>query len=282
MELVRTALSPWGESIFIHISWSLFWASLVGGLLFLVAHGGYMLFSRHEKRPEDEVNRMEAERRGLPERIQRHSCVARMFHWVMAVSMLALLFTAFLPIVGVKFAWVQWHWMAGILLTASILFHIVHATFMLDFWSIWVGPKDLPEVKAELLREIGKEPGGPKPGKYPLGNRLYHLVVMLAGLAVIATGILMMYRVRTPIFDRNPYIMSDSAWGITYVLHGLAGVGFVGLVIAHIYFALRPEKLWITRSMILGYVTRREYLTHHDPERWKAPSVRTATGTDVA
>jgi cytochrome b subunit of formate dehydrogenase len=282
MELVRTALSPWGESIFIHISWSLFWASLVGGLLFLVAHGGYMLFSRHEKRPEDEVNRMEAERRGLPERIQRHSFVARMFHWVMAVSMLALLFTAFLPIVGVKFAWVQWHWMAGILLTASILFHIVHATFMLDFWSIWVGPKDLPEVKAELLREIGKEPGGPKPGKYPLGNRLYHLVVMLAGLAVIATGILMMYRVRTPIFDRNPYIMSDSAWGITYVLHGLAGVGFVGLVIAHIYFALRPEKLWITRSMILGYVTRREYLTHHDPERWKAPSVRTATGTDVA
>jgi formate dehydrogenase gamma subunit len=283
MELVRTALSPWGESIFIHISWSLFSASLVGGLLFLVAHGGYMLFSRHEKRPEDEVNRMEAERRGLPDRIQRHSFVARMFHWVMAVSMLALLFTAFLPIVGVKFAWVQWHWIAGLLLTASILFHIIHASFMLDFWSIWVGPKDLPEVKAELLREIGKEPGGPKPGKYPLGNRLYHFVVMLAGLAVIATGILMMYRVRTPIFARNPYIMSDSAWGFTYVLHGLAGVGFVGLVIAHIYFALRPEKLWITRSMILGYVTRREYLTHHDPERWKAPSVaRTATGTDVA
>ena len=38
-----------------------------------------------------------------------------------------------------------------------------------------------------------------KPGKYPLGNRLYHLVVMLAGLAVIVTGLLMMYRVRNPI-----------------------------------------------------------------------------------
>jgi cytochrome b subunit of formate dehydrogenase len=282
MDLVRTALSPWGESIFTHISWSLFWASLVGGVLFLVAHGGYMLFSRHEKRAEEEVDRMEAERKGLPTKITRHSFVARMFHWIMAMSMLVLLFTAFLPIVGVKFAWVYWHWMAGLLLTASIIFHIFHAIFAMDFWSIWVGPKDIPEIKAEFLREIGKEPAGPKPGKYPLGNRLYHLVVMIAGLVVVASGIVMMYRVRTPVFDRNPYLFSDSTWGVTYVLHGLAGVGFVGLVIAHIYFALRPEKLWITRSMLLGWVTRREYLTHHDPDRWKTSVPRPAAGTDVA
>jgi formate dehydrogenase subunit gamma len=271
MDLLRTALSPWGESIFTHISWSLFWASLVGGLLFLLAHGGYMLFSRHEKRPEEEVNRMEAERKGLPTKIPRHSFVARMFHWVMAVAMLTLLFTAFLPIVGVRFAWVQWHWIAGLLLTASIIFHIFHAIFAMDFWSIWVGPKDIPEMKAEFLREIGKEPPGPKPGKYPLGNRLYHLVVMIAGLVVVGSGILMMYRVRTPLFGRNPYLFSDSTWGITYVLHGLAGVGFVGLVIAHIYFAVRPEKFWITKSMIFGSISRRDYLTHHDPDRWKAP-----------
>ena len=278
MDLVRTALSPWGESIFTHISWSLFWASLVGGLLFLLAHGGYMLFSRHEKREEAEVDRMEAERKGLPAKIQRHSFVARMFHWVMAFAMLALLFTAFLPIVGVKFAWVQWHWMAGLLLTASILFHIFHATFMLDFWSIWVGPKDIPELKAELLREFGKEPGGPKPGKYPLGNRLYHLAVMVAGLVVVVSGIVMMYRVRTPLFERNPYLFSDQTWGLTYVLHGLAGVGFVGLVIAHIYFAVRPEKWWITKAMIFGAITRREYLEHHDPRRWNVRGKTQAAG----
>ncbi len=50
MDFLTTARSPWGESIFTHISWSLFWASLVGGLLFLLAHGGYMLFSQHHKR----------------------------------------------------------------------------------------------------------------------------------------------------------------------------------------------------------------------------------------
>ena len=73
------------------------------------AHGGYMLFSPHHKRELDEVDQMEAARPGLPSRIPRHSFVDRMFHWVMAVSMLALVFTAFLPVVGVKIAWVQWH-----------------------------------------------------------------------------------------------------------------------------------------------------------------------------
>jgi hypothetical protein len=52
------------------------------------------------------------------------------------------------------------------------------------------------------------------------------------------------------------------------VLHGLAGVGLVGLVMAHVYFAVRPEKWWITKSMLLGWITRRQYLEHHDPERW--------------
>jgi formate dehydrogenase subunit gamma len=268
--LVSWARSPWGDSVLTHISWDLFWAALVGGLLFLLAHGGYMLFSQHHKRDSSEVDRMEAERKGLPATILRHGFVARMFHWVMAFSMLALLLTAFLPIVGIRFAWVQWHWMAGILLTASIMFHIVHATFVLDFWSIWVGPKDIPEFKAEMLREVGIDAPGPKPGKYPLGNRLYHLAVLVAGLSVIVTGILMMWRVRTGIVERNPYILTDATWGLTYVVHGLMGVGFVGLVIAHIYFALRPEKLWVTRAMIFGTITRREYLEHHDPDRWVA------------
>ena len=69
---------------------------------------------------------------------------------------------------------------------------------------------------------------------------------------------MMMWRVRTGIVERNPYVFADTTWGLTYVLHGLTGVGFVGLVIAHIYFALRPEKLWITKAMIFGTISRRE------------------------
>jgi cytochrome b subunit of formate dehydrogenase len=230
-----------------------------------------MVLSAHRKRKAEETDAMEAARTDLPPRITRHGVGARMFHWVMALSMLTLLFTAFLPIVGVQFAWVGWHWMAGLVLTATIVFHVIHATLWLDFWSIWVGPKDIPELKAEILREFGHDVPGPKPGKYPLGNRLYHLGIVVAGLSVIATGLFMMVRVRTPFFTRNPYLFADSTWGFTYVTHGLAGVTLVGLVIAHVYFAIRPEKRWITKSMIFGFITRRQYLEHHDPDRWVVP-----------
>jgi cytochrome b subunit of formate dehydrogenase len=53
-----------------------------------------------------------------------------------------------------------------------------------------------------------------------------------------------------------------------YVLHGLAGVGLITLVIVHVYFAVRPDKLPITASMIVGSMSREFYLKEHDPKRW--------------
>ena len=268
MDVLTWGRNPWGQWVLTHISWNLFWGSLFAGILFFVAHASYMFLSAHRKRGAAETDALEAKYKNLPPKIERHSLVARAFHWVMALSMFTLLFTAFLPIVGIRFAWVTWHWMAGLVLAASILFHIIHASFWLDFWSIWVGPKDIPELKAEIRRELGNDVPGPKPAKYPLGHRLYHLTIVIAGLAAVATGTFMMVRVQTPLFTRNPYLFGDGTWGVVYVTHGLAGVGLVGLVIAHVYFAVRPEKWWITKSMIYGWVTRREYLEHHEPSRW--------------
>ena len=272
MKFLTWGRNPWGQQVLTHISWDLMWASLFAGLMFLVAHASYMILSAHRKRSAAETDALEAQYRNLPEKIERHSFMARMFHWVMAASMFTLLFTAFLPIVGVRFAWIQFHWIAGLVLTGAIIYHIIHATFFLDFWSIWIGPKDIPEFKAEMMREMGKDVPGPKSGKYPLGNRLYHLAILVVGLTASITGMFMMSRVRQPMFTRNPYLLADSTWGFTYVAHGVAGVALVGLVIAHVYFAIRPEKWWITKSMILGWVTRRDYLEHHDPTRWKVRS----------
>ena len=140
------------------------------------------------------------------------------------------------------------------MLTASILFHIVHATFVLDFWSIWVGPKDIPEFKSEMMRELGHEAEGPKPAKYPLGNRLYHLAIVVTGLVATGTGLVMMKKVQTPFLTRDPYILTDPTWGWMYVSHGVAGVALVGLTMAHVYFAIRPEKFWITKSMLFGTI----------------------------
>jgi len=272
MDFLTWGRNPWGQRILTHISWDLFWAALFAGLMFLVAHASYMILSSNRKRAKAETDALEAANKDLPLLITRHTFMARMFHWVMAFSMFALLLTAFLPVVGIRFAWVQWHWMAGLLLTASIIYHIIHAAFFMDFWSIWIGPKDIPEFRHEMAAELAGSGDGPKTGKYPLGNRLYHLALVVVGLSVSISGMLMMSRVRQPIFQRNPYIMADTTWGFTYVLHGACGVALVGLVIAHVYFALRPEKFWITKSMIFGTITRRQYLEHHDPRRWNVRS----------
>ena len=84
----------------------------------------------------------------------------------------------------------------------------------------------------------------------------------------------MLFRVRTILFPRNPYLFSDMTWGLMYVLHGLAGVGLIALVMVHVYFAIRPEKLDITKSMIFGSMRREFYLKHYDPERWSTEEAK--------
>jgi cytochrome b subunit of formate dehydrogenase len=97
---------------------------------------------------------------------------------------------------------------------------------------------------------------------------MYHGVIVLTGLGATITGVFMMFRVRTGFLPRNPYLFGDMTWGFMYVLHGLAGVGLIALIMIHVYFAVRPEKLDITKSMVFGSMSREHYLEHHDPARW--------------
>ena len=71
-------------------------------------------------------------------------------------------------------------------------------------------------------------------------------------------------------------------WGMMYVLHGMAGVGLIALVIVHVYFAVRPEKLAITKSMISGTMNREFYLQEHDPERWVVAALPSSTSSTRA
>jgi len=271
MGILEWATSPFGQRVPIHIAWFLIWVALIVGLVFLVVHAIYVRYFAKEKGFASDPS---AENVKLPARIPRHSLAARLFHWIMAACMFVLLFTAFLPKVGFQFNWVTYHWIAGSVLTVSILFHIIHATFYMDFWSIWPDRADLEDAWKRVQRFMGRPAAPPrKYAKYPLENKLYHGAVMLTGLAVIATGICMMWRVRTIFFPRNPYLFSDMTWGLMYVLHGLAGVGLITLVIVHVYFAVRPEKLPITASMIVGSMSREFYLKEHDPKRWVVEGV---------
>lgn len=276
MGILEWATNPWGQNVPIHIAWFLIWVSVIVGLLFLMVHATWLRFFAKSRQFASDASPAIAAR--IPKHVPRHSLVARLFHWVMAASMFTLLFTAFLPKVGVQFNWVTYHWIAGVVLTISILFHIIHASFWLDFWSIWPDKTDVQDARKRIRRFFGMSAPPPRKfAKYPLENKLFHGVIILCGLSVILTGVFMMFRVRTIFFPRNPYLFTDMSWGLMYVLHGLAGVGLIALVMMHVYFGLRPEKQPITKSMIFGWMDRDFYLEEHDPERWTVGTTSTST-----
>jgi cytochrome b subunit of formate dehydrogenase len=271
MDFLEWANSPWGQNVPIHIAWFLIWVAVIAGFLFFIVHATYLRYFAKPKEFASSSSPLIAAR--IPDRVPRHSLTARLFHWVMAASMFTLLFTAFLPKLGIPFNWVTYHWIAGSVLTVAILFHIIHASFFMDFWSIWPDGIDVRDAGRRILRFMGKAAPPPeKFAKYPLENKLYHAAIIAAGLSSILTGVFMMFRVRTIFFPRNPYLFSDMTWGMMYVLHGLAGVGLIALIMVHVYFGLRPEKRAITKSMIFGWMSRDFYLKEHDPQRWPVES----------
>ena len=203
-------------------------------------------------------------------RIVRHALIDRLFHWVSAASVLILLGTAFLPIVGIEFAWVNIHWITGLVLIVAVLFHVVRSLLWQDWRSVWIGRADLADVLAIMRSTLRASPNPPpKPGKYSVAQKLIHLLFALAVLATLVTGAFMLARIDTPWWQRNPYWLGDATWGVIFILHGLAALLLITMVMMHVYFALRPEKLLFTRSMILGWITREEYRDHHDPKRWQ-------------
>lgn len=265
MEIFRRAVNPWSQEVLIGISWDVMWAAAWAGLAFVVFHAVFV-WGAGEKSEAPSVDAGSAD--GVPERVERHGLAARAFHWTMALAMFTLLITAFFPVLGIQFAWVTIHWMAGVLLIMSVAYHIVHATLAQDFWSMWIEGRDVADVVALVKGFLTRTDGHSRTGKYPADHKLYHhLVAVVAGFAIV-TGVLMMVRVDTPFWTRNPYLLADSTWGVVYVLHGFSGVALITLIMAHVYFAIRPEKLWMTRSMIYGWVGREQFLEHHDPARW--------------
>ncbi len=202
--------------------------------------------------------------------MQRHDLSDRLFHWIVAVSVLVLLFTSFLPILGLKFAWVDIHWIAGLVLTALISWHVVRTLFLKrKFKIIWYGPGDLKDSFSDFKRLLRIEMSGArKPGKYSGAQKLMHLAVSILILATIVTGLIMMVKIDTPLWQRDPYWLSDFYWGVTYLFHGIAALSLISVIMIHIYFALRPEKWMYTRSMIKGWITLEEFNDNHDKNRW--------------
>jgi cytochrome b subunit of formate dehydrogenase len=183
----------------------------------------------------------------LAERVPRHAGIDRLFHWLTAFAVLILMATGILPHVGVHFDWVAIHWVTGLALTVLVVFHIVRSLFWQHLAAIWF---TVGEFRAR--RAV----------KYSIAQRLMHHAMGLMVLAAVVTGLLMLKKIRTPFFLRDPYFLGAGSWGVVYFIHGLAALAAVTLVMIHIYFALIPENRRYLRAMIRGWMTREEQREH--------------------
>ncbi len=249
MHLVRVSTDVWGQRVLEGVSWDLLPVAAGIGAAVIIGHGLYALFRRKE--PVAVASTTSAE-----QRIERHVAIDRLFHWLTALCMLTLLATGLMPVVGIKFDWVTIHWITGVVLVILVVFHIVRAL-------IWQRLGDVGIALRDLKR-------GVRSGKYTLAQRLMHDAMTAAVVALLITGVLMLFKIDTPLWKRNPYVFGADTWGFIYVLHGLAALLALTLVIVHVYFALIPENRMYLRAMLNGWMTRGDALPRHDPERWPA------------
>jgi cytochrome b subunit of formate dehydrogenase len=153
-------------------------------------------------------------------------------------------------------------------LTALVLFHIVRATIWQHLSRMMIDLADIRNGWRSFVRLFGAAAAPGKQGKYNAPQKLYHAGAAVLVLALVATGLLMLLKIDTPWWRRNPYLLADDTWGLIYVVHDFAAMALVTMVMIHIYFAIRPDEWWASRSMFRGWITRREYEAHC--ARWQA------------
>ena len=181
----------------------------------------------------------------------RHKLSDRLFHWIMAILVIILLGTAFLPILGLKFDWVPVHWISGSLLIVVVIFHLYRALFV-------HGLIEMLPTGADLKMASSPEQ------KYDLNQKLYHWSVGSIIISLLVTGGLMLSKIDTPFWQRDPSILTDWNWGVIYSVHGGASLLLIFFFILHIYFAVLPEHRVLLRSMVFGKSIKRQPI-NQDP-----------------
>ena len=248
-DIVRYKRDVWGEEVILGVSWDLLWVVAVAVLILLAAHAIIMAVLANKK-----MDKPSSQGR----RVNRHDAFDRAFHWVTALAVFALVITGTAPILGLRIAWLNIHWISGCILTFVVAIHIVRALFWQDFKSMILAPKDFGEPFDSAK----------KPGKYSFEQKGMHWAMTIVVLTVIATGVTLFMQIDTPFWDRTNS-MPENQLGLMFLLHGLSTLALIALMATHIYFALRPEKLFYTRSMLTGWISEDELTANHDPAKWQ-------------
>lgn len=249
--------------------------------------------------PVDEVQ-SNLQTQGI-EHVERFSATQRVSHWVMAIAVFLLMLSGFIlmnpdltvqPPLGIS--WVDIHIIFSIVFIAYVIFHIGHVAYKGTWMAMWIGVTEIKDIWARGMHLIGQREGYPRQLKYPSAQKFLHLGVTVASIGVILSGLVMIRRIEVPfLWDATREFsflgitfnqgISEAGWGLvtwSFVLHDLFAILMVGLVLGHVYFALRPEEWGITKSMFTGSVSADTYAKKYSPTSWNIGAVAQADGGD--
>jgi len=201
--------------------------------------------------------------------VARHDNAVRLTHWAVAVSGLVLIFSGFgtMPLYGRFYVnelpGLGWssdyliqqviHYVAAMLFTAAVFFHLVFHLRRREFAAI--PQKGDAKESVAIIKAMVTGQEEPPSGKFLAEQRLAYAAMGLTSLLLIATGLVKVYK-NTGVITLDPTFLQ-----VVTLTHTLATMIFLALFIAHLGAFLIKANRPLFPSMFTGKV-RRDYAEH--------------------
>lgn len=305
IDLFRTVRSA-GRDVVVGLTWDVLVVfALLATLTFLVHYVLRELWnptdhSEDRTEPSKAEIRESLENQGIEE-VDRFSMAQRASHWIMAISVFALMVSGFIIMnsqVTVRaflgISWLNVHIVSSLVLIGYVGFHLGHVAYKGTWSEMWFGRRDARDLWVRFRNLLNLTEDYPRQFKYPSAQKLLHWGVTGATLGLILTGLVLLRRVSLqPLWSATREFSvlgirfglgTGDAMGLvswSFVLHDFLAIATVSLVMGHIYFALRPNEWAITRSMITGTVDVDHYAEKYSPASWAVGGRATPDGGEL-
>jgi cytochrome b subunit of formate dehydrogenase len=172
------------------------------------------------------------------------------------------------PVIGMS--WLYVHLAFGVFFMLGIVVHAFKAGIT-DLPSMLFNRRDWHDLAGTLRYYFGLSQELPKPGKYGVSSKLFHISLIVLALTMVVSGICLS-------LDTLGWAAPDQRWQRWQrLLHDVGTYGFLILVVGHVFWQLL--KSWAqTKAMVTGAITADTFRAHHDWDRWK-PHVLSSSST---
>jgi len=180
----------------------------------------------------------------------------RVFHWIMFVCVMTLLFTGFylhspMPSIKLPLSLVRKvHGMFGLILIANLVGQIYYYTVTKKFTEILFLPGDFANMRSFTRYVLFITDGHPNFGRYNPGQKILFTSWGLAVLVAAFTSMILLFPERTFWFQRTL-----GGLNVVRITHYFIAIFFAASIPLHFYlvFTEDPAKL---QAMFTGYVNK--------------------------